>query len=166
MSDVWIVNASPLITLAKIDRLDLLEGLAPAILVPAEVRLEVLAGPHNDPARRALESGWGQAVAAAQIAPDVLEWDLGAGETEVIAVALERPGAGVILDDARARACASSFSLPLVGTIGVVMRARHRGVIPVAAPVLAALEAAGLRIDRRMIEKALSGFGETWPGSF
>ena len=164
MSDVWIVNASPLITLAKIDRLDLLQGLAPAILVPGAVRLEVLAGPQDDPARRALESGWGQAVTAAQVTPEVLGWGLGAGETEVIAAALEEPVAGVILDDARARACANSLRLPLIGTIGVVMRARHRGLIPVAAPVLAALEAAGLRIDRQTIETVLNRFGENLQG--
>lgn len=164
MSDVWVVNASPIIVLAKIGRLDLLQGLAPTIFVPDAVRVEILSGPTDDPARRILEAGWGQPVMVKRTAPEVLRWDLGMGEAAVIAAALERPGAGVVLDDAKARACANFFGLPLVGTIGVVMRARHRGLITAAAPILAGLQSAGLYIDQRTIEMALGNFGETWPG--
>lgn len=163
MSDVWVVNASPLIVLAKIGRIDLLQELTPTILVPDAVRLESLSGPTDDPACRILEAGWGQPVSVKRTGPEVLQWDLGAGETAVIAAAIERPGAGVILDDAKARASANSFGLPLVGTIGVVMRARHRGMIAAAAPILADLQSAGLYIDRRTIAIALSSFGESWP---
>lgn len=59
MSEIWVVNASPLIVLAKVGRLDVLEGMA-RILVPAAVRAEILAGPVDDLARQALESGWGR----------------------------------------------------------------------------------------------------------
>ena len=40
----WVVNASPLILLAKLERLDLLAALAPAVMVPQAVAEEIAAG--------------------------------------------------------------------------------------------------------------------------
>jgi hypothetical protein len=34
MTDTWIINASPLILYARINRLDLFEQLAPGVIVP------------------------------------------------------------------------------------------------------------------------------------
>jgi hypothetical protein len=41
----WIVNASPLILLGKINRLELLAALPPSFSIPHAVSLEILAGP-------------------------------------------------------------------------------------------------------------------------
>ena len=54
MNDIWVVNASPLIALAKADRLHLLLDLCKELLVPQAVVAEILAGPPSDPARQAL----------------------------------------------------------------------------------------------------------------
>lgn len=59
MGEVRVVNASPLITLAKVGRLDLLTRGRRQLVVPAQVADEVLAGPERDPARLALEGGFG-----------------------------------------------------------------------------------------------------------
>ena len=57
MSEAWVVNASPLILFSRIDRFDLIEDLAPAILVPNAVIEEVRAGQQKDrTAARAM--GW------------------------------------------------------------------------------------------------------------
>ena len=48
MSEAWVVNASPLILFARIDRLDLIERLAPAILIPNAVIEEVRVGQQKD----------------------------------------------------------------------------------------------------------------------
>ena len=48
MSEAWVVNASPLILFSRIDRLDLIERLAPAILIPNAVIEEVRAGQQKD----------------------------------------------------------------------------------------------------------------------
>ena len=90
MPDRWVVNASPVITLAKAGHLALLTALATEVLLPEAVVAEVLAGPVTDPARQAVEEGWGTRVAVPQVPVSVLEWGLGAGETAVLAVALAR----------------------------------------------------------------------------
>lgn len=65
--DVWVLNASPLIALAKVEVLHLPEQLASQVLVPEAVWHEILDGPAEDPARRALEGGWGSKESVASI---------------------------------------------------------------------------------------------------
>ena len=86
----WVLNASPVIVLAKVGALGLLEALASRVLVPEAVAAEVLAGPEADPGRTAVTGGWGQRVPhPAHVPKAVVEWGLGAGETAVLATALE-----------------------------------------------------------------------------
>jgi len=95
--------------------------------------------------------------------PQVLAWDLGQGETAVLSLALSEPGWTAILDDRAARKCANSLAIPVKGTLAVVILAKQRGLIPSAAEVLRALQAAGLRLDTQVIRSALErGAGETW----
>jgi predicted nucleic acid-binding protein len=51
MPERWVVNASPLIFLAKINHVHLLGALADLVVVPQAVLVEVNAGPADDPAR-------------------------------------------------------------------------------------------------------------------
>ena len=79
MAEVFVVNASPIITLAKAGHLALLTQLADSIVVPDAVVVEVLLGPESDPARRALAGGWGTRVPVHSMPAAVLEWGLGWG---------------------------------------------------------------------------------------
>jgi predicted nucleic acid-binding protein len=131
--------------------------------LPEAVANEILAGPASDPARQALQAGWGQRVSVQDIPADLLEWGLGAGETAVLVLAQQRPSSEAILDDAVARACGKAFGISLIGTLGVILRAKKRGLIPEAAEVLKAVRAAGLHLDDRTIRLALARAGEVWP---
>jgi len=51
------------------------------------------------------------------IPPVIIAWDLGLGETEVLAWAYQNPGYEAVLDDRAARNCALSLNLPTRGTI-------------------------------------------------
>jgi predicted nucleic acid-binding protein len=51
VNDVWVVNASPVIALAKADRLHLLHDSCRELLIAEAVAAEILAGPPSDPAR-------------------------------------------------------------------------------------------------------------------
>lgn len=86
MSEAWVVNASPLILLARIDRLDLIERLAPGIAVPDAVITEIRAGQHKDStAAKALEWAQQYRVQDFPLIASVEHWDLGPGESHVIA---------------------------------------------------------------------------------
>jgi predicted nucleic acid-binding protein len=162
VNEVWVANASPIIVLAKAGHLELLQELPGELVLPEAVVAEVLAGPESDPARQALQGGWGLRQAPAAVPSELLEWGLGPGETAVLALARERSPCTAILDDAAARTCAKAFGVPLLGTLGVVLRAKKRGLIPQAADLLKAIRAAGLHLDDRTIRLALGRIGETW----
>jgi len=154
VGSVLIVDASPVIVLAKADRLDLIT--MPEVLLPEQVAEEILAGPADDPARRAVEDGWCARTAPAPLPPRVLEWGLGTGESAVLALALEQPEATVVLDDAEARACARALGLPLIGTLGLVVRAHVEGRIDGAEAIVRDLRAAGLYVAEAVVSAALA----------
>jgi predicted nucleic acid-binding protein len=86
VSEAWVVNASPLILFSRIARLDLIERLAPAILVPDAVIEEVRVGEHKDrTAATAVEWAERFRVADISVATSIEHWDLGLGESQVIA---------------------------------------------------------------------------------
>jgi predicted nucleic acid-binding protein len=101
--ETWILDASPVITLAKAGYLQLLDQLATNILIPEAVFREILAAPPSDLARRALESGWGERTSPREIPPSILKSNLGHGESAVLALAVERPGCVSVLDDSAPR---------------------------------------------------------------
>lgn len=160
MTERWVLNASPLIVLAAVGHEDLIRQLADEVIVPGAVAGEIMAGPADDRARQQIDRGeW--SLRDTPTAPDeLLAWDLGAGETAVMAYALANPGWTAILDDGAARRCARAFSIPVKGTLGIVLLAKKRGLIGSAAAVLQSLRRHGFRLDDALIAAALKELGE------
>jgi predicted nucleic acid-binding protein len=156
-----VVNASPLILLSRINRLDLLTSLAELLVVPEAVIREIEAGSHRDETADKIKNLPSILQVADWPVPDRIRlWDLGAGETQVLAHGLERSGAEVVLDDLAARRCARSLGLPMIGTLGTVILCRHRGIISSARPIVEKLHEAGLRLKPALMEEALAKVGE------
>ena len=161
MDRALVVNASPLILLARIERLDLLASLAKLLVVPEAVIREIQAGSDRDGTAGKIKDLASILQVDDRPVPDRIRfWDLGAGESQVLAHGLERPGMGVVLDDLAARRCARSLGLSMIGTLGVVVLCRHRGVISAARPVIEALREAGLRLKPALMDDALAKVGE------
>jgi uncharacterized protein len=79
-----------------------------------------------------------------------------------LSLALDR-GATAVIDDREARAAARVLGVRLIGTLGVVIRARREDRIPAAALVIANLRRVGLRLDDALVRQALRQFvGEEW----
>lgn len=164
MAEHWVVNASPLIVLARIRQEALLLSLAEQVVVPRAVAVEIEAGPSQDEARQALDSGRFTIVDTPPPPPELLAWDLGSGETAVLSLAMTEKKWTAILDDAAARRCAHGFSVSLKGTLAVVLLARQRDLVPSAAGVMQALIGVGFRIDKDLLIKTLAQtVGESWP---
>lgn len=64
------------------------------------------------------------------------------------------------MDDREARRCAGALGLPVIGTLGVVVRARQRRLIPEAKPVIEALVRHGMYLGEELIEQVLLAIGE------
>ncbi|MGH8479380.1 MAG: DUF3368 domain-containing protein [Gammaproteobacteria bacterium] len=161
MPDPAIVNSSPLIFLSKTGLLDFLQLAAKEVLVPASVAREISRrGPTDVTARALLETPWLRVIPNPAI-PSVIEhWDLGPGESAVLAYAREHPGAIAVIDDGSGRRCAETFGIPLSGTLGLVMTAKKRGLIRAARPVVEVLKSHGMYLSGRTIDRALALIGE------
>jgi predicted nucleic acid-binding protein len=156
VADRPAVNASPLIFLTRAGLLDLLQLAHPEIVVPAAVAEEIQRrGPH-DPATRAIASTpWLEVVATPQVPAAIQAWDLGPGESAVLSWCSSHAGAEAIIDDLAARRCADALSIPVRGTLGLVLLGKKRGKFPAARPVLEALRGAGMYLSSSVLDRAL-----------
>ncbi|QTN32162.1 DUF3368 domain-containing protein [Akkermansiaceae bacterium] len=150
---ILVFNASPIIVLAKAGLLDRLLPLGDEVWIPEAVASEVAAARDlGDPA-----SGWiaGNSTLihpTTLVSPFLMAWDLGAGESAVISLAVEFPNAVAVLDDLAARRCAQAMGLRIVGTLGLILMAKRAGIIPSASRALDAVVAAGLFISPHHLE--------------
>lgn len=86
--------------------------------------------------------------------------DLGAGEREVLALALERSNPLVILDDGLARRFAQRLEIALTGTLGLLLKAKQVGRVERIEPLLDRLEALNFRLDPETRAHVLRVAGE------
>ena len=161
MIECRVINASPLILLGKTGQLPWVPRLG-RLVIPEAVAREIQVGGAADPTAL-----WLAGEGSAFITPDAGEhgelnaWDLGAGETAVIARALcEAPAAEAILDDAAARRCAAAHGVPVRGTLSLVALAKRRGLIPECRPVFVRLATAGLFVTPALLNQVLTSAGE------
>lgn len=137
----FVVDASPLIALARIERLELLRELFGEIVVPSAVWSEVvLSGLGKAGAREVVASGWiRRQNVVDQSAVSDLRRDLGAGEAEAIVLARELPSDLLVMDEELGRRAARALGVRVVGLVGVLVEARKRGLLPEAAGIAEAL---------------------------
>ena len=140
-----VVNSTPLIALCKIDRLDLLHELYGEIKITEAVFHEVTA--KNDAFKiKILENGAWIHIQAISDSGDkrMYKAKLHDGEVEVMILAQELKADLVLIDDNAARKTAIYLGLPLSGTIGVLLRAKERGLISKIMPVVESMEQNGI----------------------
>ncbi len=157
MPDTLVVNASPLIFLSNAGQLDLLRAIgAGRVLVPPSVLDEVTApAPLDRGARAVVETLWIERAPAVRLPTEIIEWDLGPGESAVIATCLQLADAAPVLDDLAGRKCARAFGLPVIGTVGVVVAAYRRGKIADPRRMLLDLRESGMWLSDAVIDHAL-----------
>lgn len=161
MPTLRIVNASPLILLTKVGRIDLLNAEGVDVVVPMPVLQEVSSLDPSDPVVRAIhDAGWSVVMPLAPVPASVSPWKLDSGEKSVLTVALQNPGCEVVIDDLAGRRCAVAHGIPLLGTVGVVILAKRIGKIVEARAVIEELRGVGLYVKDEVIAGALSQVGE------
>lgn len=134
--EMIVSNSGPLIHLAKINRLDLLKELFAEVLVPIEVKLEVVDRGKSEGMADAflieteVEKGW--IVIEKSInnkARDIAESagiDIGEAAAILLAKKMKCP---VLIDDLAARRFAIGLGLTAVGSIGVLIRSAKLGIL-------------------------------------
>jgi uncharacterized protein len=156
-----VADTSPLIFLAKVNRLSLLSELYSEVFVPPAVVTELRAKPDSASPEivRFIE------LARVQAPNDVARLrtfsaSLGSGEAEAIALAMEVADSVLIMDDAEGRRLAQRLKLRVTGLLGVLIEAKARRVLPAIGPILDQLVSEGLWLSEAMRKSVLDAVGE------
>lgn len=156
-----IVNTSPLQYLFQISLLELLPSLYGQVIVPEAVMLELNRGQELGCSLPNIEKFVWVTVKRPQnpvLLP--LAGGLGAGESAVLTLAREIPGALAVLDDRRARRYARLLGVRLTGTLGILLKAKHAGKLAALHPVMEQLEKLGFRFHHDTRNAILKLAGE------
>lgn len=149
MKEIVVADSTCLIGLERIGELDILPALFDSVMIPPEVGRE-FGGSFEWLKVENLKNNF---------LVDALQMVVDAGEAEAIALASEK-NCLLISDDKQARAAAKRLSVKVIGTVGVLIRAKQNGVIKALKPILDDLEANDFRIGQALKEEALKIVGE------
>ncbi len=149
MKEPAVADSTCLIVLERIRRLELLRGLFEPLVIPPSVQEEF---------GRAVDWLIVQAPSDLRLIR-VLRLVVDDGEAEAIALALEK-GWQRIVDDRKARSWAKRLGIRIIGTAGVLIRAKQAGLIPSVKPLLEAMQQEGFRMDPVLMAEVLRLAGE------
>jgi predicted nucleic acid-binding protein len=159
-----VCNSSVLIGLSSIQRLELLSRrFDEGIWIPEAVWREVVVAGKDRPGADAVSAArWiHRATAPTGALLNLLQAELDTGEAEAIALALSENIGVVLLDEQEARAVARRMNLTVVGTIGLLIWARKRGILPSLRAELDALrQRGGFHLGDQVCQEALKAIGE------
>lgn len=164
--DLVISDSSTLIHLSTIGRLVLLEQFFKRVTVPPAVWREVVEQAGGRAGAMEIEqahrAGWIEVSAPVDVALlRLLRRDLDDGESEVIALAVEKRASLVLLDESDARRTAALYGLSKTGVIGLLIRAKQEGYIGSLKTELdKLLRQGGFWIGKRLYNLALNAVGE------
>ena len=156
-----IVNSTPLIVLCGIGRLDILRQMYGQISIPSAVYREVTA--KDDSACVQIRSA-GEWLHVEQIKDHsekkMYKAKLHDGEVEVMILAQEQKADLVILDDNAAKKTAKYLGLTVTGTLGVLVKAKHQGLIEEVRPLLSEMQKNGFYVSSTVESLVLEQAGE------
>ncbi len=158
-----VSNASPLINLSRIGQLRLLPALYGEIYIPEAVWQEVVVAGANLPgAEDVATATWIKRGTVTNLSlVQALRQDLDAGEAEAITLALELQAELLLMDEALGRETARHLGQRVIGIIGVLVEARHKGLIHALKPHLDALrDYAGFRVHNALYTRVLRDAAE------
>ena len=152
-----IINTSPLISLSIIEKLDILPALFEEIYIPMAVFQEaVILGKGKYGSVDIENAIWLKKTEITNThLRDSIALSLDYGESEVITLAKEMEISTVIIDEYAERRFAKMFNLNVVGTLGILLKAKEKGLIQHIKPFMELLLKYKRHIDKNLFEKIL-----------
>lgn len=158
MPDSFVIDTGPLITLARIEALDVIGRLAFDFVCPPEVRAELQRG--EDAGHIHADPGWLRVISLHQAPSPLAIAALDHGEAAVIQLALEQRIAWVCIDERKARRAALAVGLKVTGTLGLLGLAKLRGLIPALRPLVEKASDKGIHYHPELLKQVLRAVGE------
>lgn len=155
---IVVADTSVILNLALVGCENLLNVIFHEVVVPPAVQAEFLrlSGSSGRCAGLVLP-GWIRIqtpeVIPAMIAGDA---DLDPGESQALALAMEIHADGVLIDEVHGRTVAILLDLTPIGVLGILVRAKHKGILPAVSPVIEHLMAkARFHVSKDLILEVL-----------
>jgi len=161
---IVISNTSPLTNLAAVGQLTLLHRLYNGLHIPDGVWEELNAEGQSWPGRDEVAAvNWIEKHPVRnQSLVTALQRDLGRGEAESIALALELSADLLLLDEREGRRAAERLGLRVIGVVGILLEAKSSAIIDKVRPLLDGLrQAAGFYLSESLYQHALVLAGES-----
>jgi predicted nucleic acid-binding protein len=159
-----VSNASPLISLARIGQLEILQRLYGELTIPEAVWREVVVEGAGQPGAKEVETAsWIRVQPATnRDLVQALRQELDAGEAEAIALALEVEAALLLMDEHLGREMALHMKVRCIGLIGILVEAKHKGLVDHIRPLVDTLQdLAGFWISEALYQRVLRDEGES-----
>jgi predicted nucleic acid-binding protein len=156
-----VSNTNPIISLLKLDRLELLQKLYNQINIPKAVFNEIEAGKNKAYYKDLSKIEW------ININPiqdtNALKYflDLDDGEAEAIILATEIEADLIIIDEKLGRFHAKHADLKITGTIGILIKAKKEGYLKEIKPLLDELTEKNVWINENLKQDILKRVNES-----
>ncbi|SHI76442.1 hypothetical protein SAMN05443429_10489 [Cruoricaptor ignavus] len=155
-----VSNTTPVLSLLKIGRLEILRELYGEILVPQAVFEEIEAGKNKLFYQDLSLISWVKIEEVQNKNSLAYFLDLDKGEAEAIALAVETNADLLIIDEKLGRFHAKHAGLKITGTIGVLLKAKSHGIIQQIQPLLIELRNSSTWISDKFFSEIIDLAGE------
>ena len=150
-----VSNTTPIISLLKNGKLEILKDLYDEIYIPQEVFNEIEAGKHKKYYLNLLTFEWIKIEQIQDRKSISYFLDLDKGEAEAIVLATESEADLILLDESLGRFHAKHAGLRVTGTIGILVKAKKQGLISELKPLILELKDKGVWLSESLIERIL-----------
>lgn len=163
LSSLVVSNTTPLIALDACNQLDLLRSLYVRLIIPEEVERELSRGGGTalPTGLTAAHRAWIEVQPVLHPPSASLLSRLDAGEAEVITLALEIGASLVLIDEKMGLKVAREEGLNAIGSVGILLLAKKKGLLSEVKPHLHEMHSKGIRLKDSLIEWAIIQAGET-----
>ena len=152
-----VVNSTPIIALSLINRLHSFKDFYGEIIIPKAVQDEVMAK-EDSVSRLALTGaeGWIKTKTVTNVAAKkFFKVQLHDGEVEVMILGKELEADLLVIDDYTAREYAKYLDFKITGTLGLILRAKEKGIIKEVKPLVLDLIEHGIYIGDKLYKDIL-----------
>jgi predicted nucleic acid-binding protein len=154
---ILIADSSALVALSVIDKLDILEELFGEVYVPKAVYDEVSQKNKRESFKLAI---YCQDKILNISSESNFNISLGLGESEAIVLYREKDADFLLCDDKKAKKFAQSFGINVVGSLGILLKAKSIGAITEILPLIDILKSSQIFIDDKTYKLVLKMAGE------
>jgi hypothetical protein len=160
---IVVSDASPLVALSAVGKLDLLPTLYGEVIIPEAVYREAVTDAVGQPgyAERAAATWLRVESVADRTLVESFAGRLDPGEAEAIALAVQLSAELLLVDERRARQIASELGITITGVLGILTEAKQRGLISSVKLVVDQItDAIDFRLGQGVYERVLRALGE------